>query len=187
MKTAEPDQKPKVARRRWAHSQVRLAKQILRPFPRKATIHRWPVLKWFSKTARKTPYLWSFGLREVSRAIYLGSIIAFLPIMGLQFLFAFFIALAVRANLPVIMGVQLVSNLITAVAIYSLTAVVGYWIMDLFGISFQEDNPLSLTYAWTIGGIAVGLVFGFIVDMAFRFFVVRRLNKRVDVERMLKS
>ena len=187
MKVADTENMHDHEHRARVHSRIRRAKQILRPLPRRANLHRWPVLKWFAKAARKSPYLWRFGEREVRLAIYLGSIISFLPIFGAQFVIAFFVALAVRANLLVIMAVQLVTNVFTAVPIYMFTALVGKWIVELLGLPSMHPGILRGTYNATIGGIVVGLVFGLIVDIVFRFFVFRRLNKSVNVKRMLKS
>lgn len=169
------------------HSRIRRTKQFLRPLPRRATLHRWPVIKWFAKAARQRPYLWKFGVREVSVAIYLGSLIAFLPILGFQFLIAFFVALAARTNLLTIMGVQMVTNLVTAPFVYGFTAYVGRHLMNFFGQPPAELGVIKVAYHLAIGGVIVGLLFGFVLDMIFRLTVARRLNRRVDVKRMLKS
>ena len=84
-----------------------------------------PVLRWFADKARKHPYLWSFRKREVSLALYLGFIIAFLPIVRIQFILAIASAWVLRANLPVMMGKQLVTNLATMWAIYPALALFG--------------------------------------------------------------
>lgn len=187
MKTQKPDNQETRPHNRWAHSQVRLAKKVLRPFPRRTNIHRWPILKWFAKAARKQPHFWKFGTREVSRAIYLGSIIAFLPIPGFQFVVAFFVALAVRANLPVIMGMQLITNIFTGLFIYGFTGFVGNWLIGIWHLPDIHDGLIKHSYNLTIGGIMVGLLFGLVVDLLFRFILVRRLNRRTNVKRMLKS
>ncbi len=107
----EPAYSREVRARR--HVRIRRAKRFLRPLPRKATLHRWPILKRFAETARKRPYLWSFRQREVNIALYIGFVITFLPLVGIQFILAFAAALTLRANLPVIMGTQLATNLAT--------------------------------------------------------------------------
>lgn len=84
-----------------------------------------PVLRWFADKARKHRYFWSFRKREVSLALYLGFVIAFLPIVGIQFILAFASAWVLRANLPVMMGTQLVTNLATMWAIYPALALFG--------------------------------------------------------------
>lgn len=187
MKTIETENAQEEELRSRAHNRIRRAKQILRPLPRRSNLHRWPILKWFAKAARKSPFLWKFGEREVRMAIYLGSIIAFLPIFGAQFVAAFFVALAVRANLPVIMGVQLVTNVFTAIPIYAFTGLVGHWVVDLWGLPSLHSGISNAAYQLVIGGVIVGILFGFVTDLIFRFFIFRRLNKSVNVKHMLKS
>lgn len=187
MKTVESEARREEELRSRVHSRIRRAKQLLRPLPRRATLHRWPVLKWFAKAARKSPYLWRFGEREVRVAIYVGSIIAFLPIFGAQFIIAFLVALAVRANLLVIMVMQLVTNPVTAVPIYLFTTKLGDWLINLWGLPELDAGIVRVTYNATIGGIVVGLLFGFVADLIFRFFIFRRMNRTVNVKRMLKS
>lgn len=187
MMTMEPDTQHDEEHRTRAHTRFRRAKQFLRPLPRRATLHRWPILRNFASVARKTPHLWRFGEREVRMAIYLGSIIAFQPILGFQFVIAFFLAIALRANLLVIMGVQLVTNVFTAVPIYIFTKKLGGWLVDAWGLPDPNTGIVAGTYNLVIGGFVVGLIFGFLVDLIFRFFIFRRLTKSVNVKRMLKS
>ena len=136
MKLAETETGDDRETRARHHVRIRRAKQFLRPLPRKATIHRWPVLKWFANTARKRPYLWSFRVREVSIALYLGFVISFLPLPGIQFLIAFAAAWILRANLPIIMGAQLITNLATMWLIYPALGAFGTQLIDLFGRSW---------------------------------------------------
>ncbi len=192
MKATEPDIEPDNQQdhqhRAELHSRIRRAKQILRPLPRRTNLHRWPILKWFAATARKRPYLWSFRVREVSMAIYLGSVIAFLPIYGFQLGVAFAIALLVRANLPVIIGMQLITNPVTAPFIYLvLTRLVGHELIDFWGLPGFDTGVSRHAYEMTIGGIVVGLFVGLILDLIYRLAFAKRLNKKLDVKRMLKS
>lgn len=187
MKLADNENRHDTEHRARLHSRIRMAKQILRPLPRRANLHRWPIIKWFAKAARQRPYLWRFGVREVSAAIYLGSIIAFLPIIGFQFIVGFFVALAVRANLLVIMSVQLITNLFTAAFIYAFTGWVGSALVDLWRLASIDTGFIKHAYHLTIGGVVVGLIFGLTLDLLFRLIVVPKRNRKVDVKRMLKS
>ncbi len=187
MDTVETESRKDEEHRSRLHTRIRRTKKFLRPLPRRANLHRWPIIKWFANAARKTPHLWKFGEREVRTAIYVGSIIAFLPIFGAQFAVAFLVALALRANLLVIMSVQLVTNPITFAPIYILTKMFGAWLVDLWGLPSLHSGISKGAYEMIIGGLVVGIIFGFIVDLIFRLFVFRRLNKSVNVKRMLKS
>jgi len=188
MKLADHDSRHDSACREERHGRIRRVKQFLRPLPRKATLHRWPILKWFAKTARKRPYLWSFRPRDVSLSIYFGCIIAFLPVMGFQFAIALAVALLLRANLPIIMGLQLITNLVTMVPIYAVTGLVGRTLIDLWGMKEVNSSFGKITYDLTIGGIFVGLLVGLILDLIYRLVVGRADRaKRVNVKRMLKN
>ena len=70
-----------LARRRWL-------RRLLRPLPRRANVRRYPVIKWFAARAAQRPDLWSFKRQHVMRAIYAGSILALLPLYGVQFVLA---------------------------------------------------------------------------------------------------
>ena len=85
---------------------IRRLKKWMRPLPRRSNIHRYPVLKWFSKFAYDRSYLWSFRSRTIVPALFWGVWIAMLPIVGLQMLVVFFLAMLVRANLPIIIALQ---------------------------------------------------------------------------------
>src|SRR5690606_15820056 len=46
--------------RRLQRERAARVKRVLRWMPRRATIHRYPILKWFAASARQRPYLWTF-------------------------------------------------------------------------------------------------------------------------------
>jgi len=150
------------------HVRIRRAKQFLRPLPRKATLHRWPVLKRFAETARRRPYLWSFRIREVSIALYVGFVIAFLPIVGIQFILAFAAAWTLRANLPVIMGTQLVTNLATMWAIYPALSVFGDRITRLLGVAEVESRVGQAAVSLVVGGVVAGIAVASVLDLLYR-------------------
>ena len=75
---------------------IRRLKKWMRPLPRRSNVHRYPVLKWFSKTAYERSYLWSFKGNAMIPALFWGIWIAMLPIVGIQMAVAFFVALIVR-------------------------------------------------------------------------------------------
>ena len=90
MDRQEMDQAEKVAR----FKRIRRLKKWMRPLPRRSNVHRYPVLKWFSKIAYDRSYLWSFKGNAIVSALFWGMWIAFLPVVGLQMLIVFFVALA---------------------------------------------------------------------------------------------
>ncbi len=169
------------------HVRIRRAKQFLRPLPRKATLHRWPILKRFADTARKRPYLWSFRGREVSIALYVGFVIAFLPLVGLQFILAFAAAWVLRANLPVIMGTQLVTNLATMWAIYPALNIFGDRILGALGAGNIESRFGQVAISTIIGGLVAGVALAFIFDLFYRIAFSRAKKNQIILKRMLKK
>ena len=173
--------------RKQKRIRIRRAKRFLRPLPRKATLHRWPVLKWFAETARKRPYLWSFRIREVSLAFYLGFVIAFLPIPGIQLILAFALAWALRANLPVIMGTQLVTNLATMWAIYPALALLGDHVIKALRLEVMDSHIGHAAFSMMTGGIIAGLAIAFLLDMVYRFAFIQAKKHPIHLQRSPKK
>ena len=119
---------------------IRRVKKWLRPLPRRATIHRYPVLKYFSEAARRRAYIWSFRTENAIPAIYIGCVLTLLPIYGIQLPLALLVALVFKANLPILAGLQMVTNPFTAFPIYFTLYQIGRNCISLVGI---EALPLS--------------------------------------------
>ena len=62
------------------YRRIRLVKKLMRPMPRKSNLHRYPILKYFAATARKRSYLWEFRRRNVVAALWIGWLVALVPI-----------------------------------------------------------------------------------------------------------
>lgn len=118
--------------RKKYYTGVRRTKYFLRYMPRRSNIDRYPVIKWFANSARKRDYLWSFRSSAAAPAFYIGWILTLLPLIGFQILLGFFLALTFRANLMIVMGLQWVSNPLTAAPIWVSNYLVGNAIMRLF-------------------------------------------------------
>ena len=166
---------------------IRRLKKWMRPLPRRSNIHRYPVLKWFSGTARRRVFLWSFRSREMVTALFLGLIVAFMPLVGIQTLIVFFLALWFRANLPVIVALQWVSNPFTMGPIYFADYQIGLAMMELFSIAPEPNPLLQPDYDWAhfelrdlgalldtfppmmLGGLALGSFIGLVVSVAYKW------------------
>jgi uncharacterized protein (DUF2062 family) len=166
---------------------IRRLKKWMRPLPRRSNIHRYPVLKWFSGMARRRVFLWSFRSREMVTALFLGLIVAFMPLVGIQMLIVFFIALWFRANLPVIVALQWVSNPFTMGPIYYADYKIGMAMMELFSIAPEPNPLLQPDYDWAhfelrhlgalldtfppmmLGGLALGSFIGLVVAVAYKW------------------
>ena len=111
--------------------------------------HRYPVLKWFSKIAYDRSYLWSFKGNAIVSALFWGMWIAFLPVVGLQMLIVFFVALGVRANLPLIVALQWISNPFTVAPIYFADYEIGLSLLGLLAIDYPRNEILTAEYDWS--------------------------------------
>ena len=118
------------------------------------------------------------------RAIYFGSVLALLPLMGIQLPLSLLLCLLVRANLPVCAALQFITNPLTAVPVYGLTYLVGHWIMyHLSGSPGAYDPAAALALVQSgellsaagdvlgslvLGGVVVGLAVGLVADLGWR-------------------
>jgi uncharacterized protein (DUF2062 family) len=168
------------ARRRRQH-----LRRLLRPLPRRANLGRYPVLKWFAAPARRAAFLWSFRRRHVMASIYLGSVLAFLPVYGLQLLLGLGLALLARGNLTVMSALQMIVNPLTLVPIYGFTGWCGLRLMDWAGLGEGWPEPLRWTNALFVGGVLVGLAFALLADLVWRLaaWEAARLRERLAPQR----
>jgi uncharacterized protein (DUF2062 family) len=114
-------------------ARIRRTKLFLRFMPRKAVFHKYPFIGRFADVARKRSYLWSFKTPEVRPALYVGSVLAFMPALGVQLPAAFLLALLLRLNVMVLGGLQFITNPLTAPAIYYGTYQLGKAVIDASG------------------------------------------------------
>jgi hypothetical protein len=166
---------------------LRRMRRLLRALPRRANLGRYPVIKWFGAAARERPWLWTFARGPVLRAIYFGSVLSLLPLMGVQLPLAFVLALVARCNFPLAAALQLITNPLSAVPIYGTTYLIGHWITHRLGGGSGEYDPAAalaliehgdfagaagdVLLSLTIGGIVAGLALGVVVDLGWRFLV----------------
>lgn len=149
-------------------------KRFLRPLPRRATIHRYPILRVFTRQARKRPYLWSFRQEKVSVACYAGATLAFLPTYGFQIPLALLAAVAFRANLPVMVAIQFITNPLTIAPLYLTTHKVGTWLIQTTGFLPVGGKVGHAAYALVLGGIACGVVAGTALDIIYRLILYEK-------------
>lgn len=165
-------------------------KRILRWMPRRATMHRYPILKWFAKSARKRPYLWTFRTSAVVPAFYAGSILSLCPVYGIQIPLAVLLAFWFRANLPILVGLQAITNPLTFLPVYYADYQIGRILVSLFQYQTPHLNihelraffaafedglwAQNMTYAaqiWglmTLGGCVLGTFTGAVLSLVYR-------------------
>jgi uncharacterized protein len=198
--------------RRLRESKVRHMRRIkwwLRLMPRRANLHRYPVLKFFASSARGRPYLWSFRVEHAIPAIYAGCILTLMPLYGIQILLALVLAILLRANLPILVGLQVVSNPITVFPILLSAYQMGRLLLGVAGI---ETLPLKKNELYSmldhfmsghweshlerlfsvfgvtcLGAMIMGTFFGLIVSYGYRFMAKRTVASYRLITSKLKA
>ncbi|TXJ02981.1 MAG: DUF2062 domain-containing protein [Aquabacterium sp.] len=89
------------------------------------------------------PNLWHLNRHSVARAMAAGLFAAFIP-MPMQMLLAAFLAVWLRGNLPIAVGLVWLTNPITMPPIFYCTYQLGAWLMDVPARSLPDE----LTWAW---------------------------------------
>lgn len=166
---------------------IRRVKKLLRHIPRRTSIHRYPILKYFAESARKRSYLWSFRTQDVTPALYLGCVLTLCPIPSfLQIIIAFFLAFISRANAMILMGLQLLSNPFTFLFLWSITYKTGDWAVNLLGgdtlQAIHDTYSFGLAHVGSYGRVVVrwfattvfgamilGTIIGFLLSTIYKF------------------
>jgi len=142
--------------------------------------------------------LWHINRYSASMAFFIGLFVAFMPIPG-QMVLAALLAVLVRCNLPLSVGLVWITNPVTLPAIFFLSYKVGAMIIDVplehveFELSFHWlNNGLgSIWKPFLLGCLICGLFFGslgyFTISMLWRWRVVYhwRVRKRKRAARKL--
>ena len=169
---------------------IRRVKKILRHIPRRASLHRYPIIRRFADEARERPYLWSFRTTEVEPALYLGWIIMLTPLPAIvHLIIAFILAMVCRANLTIILVIPLISNTFTFLFWWALTYKVGQLTISLFGpntaplIALTEyhsimhgANTIRALLTITLGAFILGPILGAISSMIYKLLAKKYTN-----------
>tara|TARA_Y100000588_G_scaffold306235_1_gene329825 strand:- start:133 stop:615 length:483 start_codon:yes stop_codon:yes gene_type:complete len=76
-------------------------------------------------------------------AIFLGTVVSLMPLVGVQMLLVSLMAIfLVRANLPVLVALQWISNPITVVPIYYADYQIGAALLELVGFDAEMNQSL---------------------------------------------
>jgi len=146
-------------------------------------LRRFPVLSRFAHLIKARPYLWSYHRDKVVPAILLGSIVAFLPIVGIQLFVALALAIILKANLPILAALQFISNPFTLVPIYLANYHVGNFTLNMVGINLKAtDGPwgaFQSIHATMLGGLIIGIAVGLALYGIYHTRAVFRENRRL--------
>ena len=124
---------PEEHERQHRFARFRVWKQVLKWVPRRTAFHRYPIVGRFAEVARKRAYLWSFKDKHLRPAFYSGSILAVMPVMGVQLPLAFVLAILLRANFMILGGLQFITTIVTAPPIYYTTHQLGAQVIEWSG------------------------------------------------------
>ncbi|NCG08826.1 MAG: DUF2062 domain-containing protein [Verrucomicrobia bacterium] len=194
---------------------IRRLKRWMRPLPRRSNMHRYPVLSWFAQAARKRIYLWSFRPEHAVPALQVGCILTLLPIYGLPLPLALVFALLLRANLPILAGLQLITNPFTVLPIWFALYQIGRMTLGLLAIESSPfgkneidllinnffsgnwgnnlDTLLSVFGITSLGAVIIGTFIGVITGNLHRYIAKRttasytRLHQKIEAHRHLKD
>ncbi len=168
-------------------NRFRTMKKFLRFLPRRSTLMHSRLLKNFSEGLLKRRFLWSFAYDSMKPALYVGWILTLLPVMGLQIALASLCALVFRANIMVLVALQMISNPFTIGILWPIEYKVGklfigfldksnQWGLNHIAFSTQglwsskSILILKITVAICIGAVCLGSILGFISCCIYKYF-----------------
>src|SRR5690606_29130500 len=87
---------------------------------------------------------------------------------------------ACRANLPITVALQAISNPVTVPFLYPMYFLLGRKVMRFFGLDEGVNPVFGAMHATFLGGAIIGLAFGIVLDLLYRLLVyeARRFNAR---------
>ena len=103
----------------------------------------------FLGTLLHDPNLWHLNRHSVARAMAVGLFSAFVPI-PMQMLLAAMLALPLRANMPISVGLVWLTNPITMPPIFYCTYKLGAMLMGIPPVELPEE----LTWSWITGELS---------------------------------
>jgi len=75
-------------------------------------------------------HIWILTSESVARGVAIGLFIACIPIVPFQSILTVFLAIFLRANLPLAFGVSWISNPLTILPLIYLAYCIGHWILN---------------------------------------------------------
>jgi uncharacterized protein (DUF2062 family) len=143
----------------------------------------------FFGTLLHDPNLWHLNRRSVSGAFATGLFMAFVPV-PFQMVFAAAIAIGVRVNLPISVGLVWITNPLTIPPLFYFAYKVGVWVLGTKAQHFQFE----LSFHWLmgemgeiwrpliVGSLLVAVTSGALgylsVRLLWRWHVIRQLEER---------
>ncbi len=135
------------------------------------------------------PNLWHITRYSASMAFFVGLFVAFQPIPG-QMVLAAILALLLRCNLPLSVGLVWITNPLTMPAIFYLAYKVGAMIINVpvkavqfeLSLAWIENSLESIWRPLVLGCLVCGTLFGsagyFAINMLWRWRVASQWRRR---------
>ncbi|MGB0468493.1 MAG: DUF2062 domain-containing protein [Pontibacterium sp.] len=151
------------------------------PDERKLREHKY--LSWLGSHLHE-PNLWHLTRRSVSRAFAVGLFCAFLPIPA-QMIVAAVLAIIMRSNLPVSVGLVWLTNPLTMPPIFYSTYLVGDFLLGSPGGAIEFELSMSwlsesLSLIWwplLLGSVVCGVVFAALAYLGINRIWVWHVNR----------
>ena len=140
--------------------------------------------------------LWSFQVTPVTRAFGVGLFVSWIPTPG-QMAISAVIAMQLRANLPISVGLVWLSNPLTWIPLYYSAYLVGTWILGIQSISVWElfTPDYAFSHIFDMGAsIFVPMMLGTLLMAIFSAIVgavtvglIYRLFRMIRLARLLRK
>ena len=172
-------------------------KLIKKYMPDHDVIRNHPHLNKIFGTLLHDPNLLHLNRRSVSEAFAVGLFMAFVPV-PFQMVLAAAVAILIRCNLPISVGLVWVSNPITMPPMFYFCYLVGAWVLD----TKEQEFAFELSMDWLMTGLGaiwepfllgcaiVGLVSGAIgylgIRLLWRMRLLAHLKKRKERQKLNK-
>ena len=156
-----------------------------------------PLLKKIFGSLLHENNLWHLNRRSVTTAVAIGLFMAFTP-MPLQMVAAAIAAIALRANLPISVGLVWITNPISMAPIYLFAFKLGEWLLNLP----PSNLPFELSFSWlfseidriwkplllgcTILSVTASSVGYMATNILWKLHVIRRWKERSVLRRKKK-
>lgn len=162
-----------------------MAKKLFKrwlPDPKK--IQNQKYLKVFGKFLYSHPNLWVLNRYSVATAFSLGLFITYLPFPG-HMLLAAFLAIVLRANLPISLAMVWVVNPLTMIPLFGFAFAVGAYLLgipldslDLHSLAVWKSMWQPLTVGCVVCGAFLAVAGNLFVRLLWRYSVAKSWQAR---------
>ncbi|WP_136679171.1 DUF2062 domain-containing protein [Neptunomonas sp. XY-337] len=156
-------------------------KLIKKYLPDESSLRENKHLSWLGSSLHD-PSLWHLTRKSVSRAFLVGIFCAFLPV-PFQMIIAAVLALVIRSNIPISVGLVWLTNPLTMPPIFYFTYLVGSYLLNTPPMSIDFDleklHHILEQIWWPLltGSVFCGVVFGVISYFVTSYFWVWHVRR----------